>query len=128
MTRRLLIIADDAFTAEMIRIPTVNPPGEQYEECARLIGATLERLGFTTEYFAAEGRPEHTPRYPRLNVVGTRAGLGHRPTVHLNGHFDVVPAGHGWTLDPFRFERGVERLLDGIEHALRQQGALPAGG
>jgi len=32
------------------------------------------------------------------------------------------------TLDPFRFERGLERLLDGIEHALRQQGALPAGG
>jgi succinyl-diaminopimelate desuccinylase len=24
-----------------------------------------------------------------------------RPLVHLNGHFDVVPAGGGWTLDPF---------------------------
>jgi hypothetical protein len=31
-------------------------------------------------------------------------------------------------LDPFRFERGMERLLDGIERALRRQGALPAGG
>jgi succinyl-diaminopimelate desuccinylase len=90
-----------AFTAEMIRIPTVNPPGEHYEDCARLIGATLERLGFGVEYFAAEGRPEHTARYPRLNVVGTREGLSRRPTVHLNGHFDVVPAGGGWTLDPF---------------------------
>lgn len=90
-----------AFTAEMIRIPTVNPPGEHYEDCARFIGATLERLGFGIEYFAAEGRPEHTARYPRLNVVGTREGLSRRPTVHLNGHFDVVPAGEGWTLDPF---------------------------
>ena len=23
------------------------------------------------------------------------------PLVHLNGHFDVVPAGAGWTVDPF---------------------------
>ena len=89
------------FTAEMIRIPTVNPPGEHYEECARYIGDTLRRLHFEIEYFAAEGRPEHTVRYPRLNVVGTRTGLRPRPTVHLNGHFDVVPAGEGWTLEPF---------------------------
>jgi succinyl-diaminopimelate desuccinylase len=89
------------FTAEMIRIPTVNPPGEHYEECARFIGGRLEEFGFGIEYFAAEGRPEHTARHPRLNVVGTRTGLRARPTVHLNGHFDVVPAGAGWTLDPF---------------------------
>ncbi|MFN7981943.1 MAG: M20/M25/M40 family metallo-hydrolase [Vicinamibacterales bacterium] len=36
-----------------------------------------------------------------INVVGTRRGLGSRPTVHLNGHFDVVPTGDGWTVDPF---------------------------
>ncbi|MGE0462067.1 MAG: acetylornithine deacetylase/succinyl-diaminopimelate desuccinylase family protein [Vicinamibacterales bacterium] len=90
-----------AFTADMVRIPTVNPPGEHYEECARFIGDTLARLGFDIEYFAAEGRPEHTARHPRLNVIGTRTGLAARPTVHLNGHFDVVPAGEGWTLDPF---------------------------
>lgn len=90
-----------SFTSEMIRIPTVNPPGEHYEDCARFIGATLQRLGFEIEYFAAEGRPEHTTRHPRLNVVGTRTGLTARPTVHLNGHFDVVPAGEGWTRDPF---------------------------
>ena len=90
-----------AFTTDMIRIPTVNPPGEAYEDCARFIGRTLQRLGFDIEYFAAEGRPEHTARYPRLNVVGTRHGLSPRPLVHLNGHFDVVPAGEGWTVDPF---------------------------
>lgn len=90
-----------AFAADLVRIPTVNPPGEHYEECAHFIGETLARLGFDIEYFAAEGRPEHTARYPRLNVVGTRTGLGAHPTVHLNGHFDVVPAGEGWSLDPF---------------------------
>ncbi len=89
------------FTAEMVRIPTVNPPGDHYEDCARLIGERLRRGGFEVEYHAAEGRPEHTPAHPRVNVVGSRRGDGPGPVVHLNGHFDVVPTGEGWTVDPF---------------------------
>jgi len=89
-----------AFAAELVRIPTINPPGEGYEACARLIGSRLSRGGFDVEYLAAEGRAEHTSRYPRVNVVGTR-GSGRRPVVHLNGHIDVVPAGGGWTVHPF---------------------------
>ena len=90
-----------AFTREMVRVPTVNPPGENYEDCARLIGERLRRGGFAVEYHAAEGRPEHTGAHPRVNVVGARAGEGPGSVVHLNGHFDVVPAGDGWTVDPF---------------------------
>jgi succinyl-diaminopimelate desuccinylase len=90
-----------AFTSAMIRIPTVNPPGELYEECAHFIGHVLADCGFETEYYAAEGRPEHTVAHPRINVVGTRRGKSERPVVHLNGHFDVVPAGNGWTVDPW---------------------------
>ena len=90
-----------AFTSELIRIPTVNPPGENYEDCARLIGRRLSACGFEVEYHAAEGRPEHTRAHPRLNVVGARPGTGPGRAVHLNGHFDVVPAGSGWTVDPF---------------------------
>lgn len=90
-----------AFTSELIRVPTVNPPGEAYEACARLIGDRLAAGGFEVEYLAAEGRPEHTSAHPRVNVVGLRRGRTLRPLVHLNGHFDVVPAGAGWTLDPF---------------------------
>lgn len=90
-----------AFTSDLIRIPTVNPPGESYDDCARLIGERLASCDFDVEYHAAEGRPEHTRAYPRVNVVGLRRGRALRPAVHLNGHFDVVPAGAGWTLDPF---------------------------
>ena len=90
-----------AFTSALIRIPTINPPGECYEDCARFIGQTLGALDFAIEYHAAEGRPEHTRTHPRVNVIGTRAGRTARPLVHLNGHFDVVPAGNGWTVDPF---------------------------
>jgi succinyl-diaminopimelate desuccinylase len=90
-----------AFTQELVRIPTVNPPGDFYEDCARAIGARLQAGGFAVEYVAAEGRPEHTPKHPRLNVIGRREGSGPGPTFHMNGHFDVVPAGNGWTTDPF---------------------------
>ena len=39
-----------AFLQGMIRIPTVNPPGEAYPACARYIGERLHSLGYTVEY------------------------------------------------------------------------------
>ena len=109
------------FTADLVKIPTVNPPGEEYEACAHFLGDHLARRAFEVEYIAAEGRAEHTPRHPRVNVVGTRRG-GAGPVVHLNGHIDVVPAGDGWTVDPFGglvrdgkiFGRGVCDMKAGI--------------
>ena len=38
------------FTAAMIRIPTVNPPGAFYEDCARLIGSKLQQCGFDEQH------------------------------------------------------------------------------
>ena len=99
-----------AFTSDLIRIPTVNPPGDLYHECARFIGAVLQRCGFEIEYHTAEGRAEHTAAHPRVNVVGTRRGRSAHPFVHLNGHFDVVPAGSGWTKDPFGGEVSDGRI------------------
>ena len=90
-----------AFTSELVRVPTINPPGEAYEPCARLIGGRLSGAGFEVEYLTAEGRPEHSSRYPRVNIVGTRRGPTRGPVVHFNGHTDVVPAGDGWTVEPF---------------------------
>ena len=90
-----------AFTSDLIRIPTVNPPGDEYDTCARFIGDKLLACGFAVEYITADGRPEHTRAHPRVNVIGRRDGQRAHPLVHLNGHFDVVPAGDGWTVDPF---------------------------
>jgi len=124
------------FTAEMIRIPTVNPPGEAYEDCARLIGDRLDQCGFEVEYLAAEGSPQHTAAYPRINVVGLRRGRSLRPLVHLNGHFDVVPVGSGWTVDPFGGEvrdgriygRGTSDMKAGITAAVYAAEAIRRAG
>ncbi len=107
LTDRILRAVDDLsgdvidFTRALLRVPTVNPPGEGYAECARLIGDQLRRCGFEVDYVVADGRPEHSSRYPRVNVVGTRGTSFARPAIHLNGHFDVVPVGDGWTVPPF---------------------------
>jgi len=89
------------FAASLVRVPTINPPGEAYGECARVLGARLERCGFDVDYVTAAHRAEHTAKYPRVNVVGLRRGRADHPLIHLNGHLDVVPPGLGWTVDPF---------------------------
>ena len=122
-------------TADLVRIPTVNPPGEAYDACARFLGGYLERRAFGVEYIAAEGRAEHTTRHPRVNVIGSRRG-GPGPVVHLNGHIDVVPAGDGWTVDPFGglvrdgkiFGRGVCDMKAGIAAAVFAAEAIERAG
>jgi len=124
-----------ALTQDLVRIPTVNPPGDEYEACARLLGDDLRRRCFDVELLAAEGRPEHTARHPRVNVVGARRG-GAGPVVHLNGHIDVVPAGDGWTVDPFAgivrdgriFGRGVCDMKAGIAAAVFAAEAIARAG
>jgi len=90
-----------AFACDLIRIPTVNPPGAHYDDCAHYIGARLASFGYAVEYHSASDRPEHSAAHPRVNVVATMAEPEPGPTIHLNGHLDVVPPGAGWTLDPF---------------------------
>jgi succinyl-diaminopimelate desuccinylase len=90
-----------SFLQELVRIPTINPPGENYIAGAELIGRKLEQFGYQTHYIAAEGLAEHTAENPRVNVLGRMQGSEPRPCLHFNGHFDVVPVGDGWTVDPF---------------------------
>ncbi len=103
LIRRIADRRDDmaALTAELVRIPTVNPPGEVYDGCARYLGDRLAARGFVVEYLRAEGALGDSDRYPRTNVVARIEGDGPGPCVHFNSHIDVVTAGEGWTVDPF---------------------------
>jgi Acetylornithine deacetylase/Succinyl-diaminopimelate desuccinylase and related deacylases len=88
-------------TCKLVRIPTVNPPGDAYTDCARFLGTRLEKWGFEVGYHRAEGTPGDNDRYPRTNLVARLEGQASGPCVHFNGHLDVVMAGKGWTEDPF---------------------------
>jgi len=88
-----------ALTQALVRVSTINPPGDCYTDCAALIARTLHEFGYTVESLAAEGLSEHTTAHPRVNVVGSRGE--DQPVLHFNGHYDVVPPGSGWTFDPF---------------------------
>ena len=90
-----------SFTQELVRIPTINPPGEDYLLCAELLGNRLAKSGFSMLYERANNTPGDTERYPRHNVIARIEGKNSGPCVHFNGHLDVVVTGNGWTVDPF---------------------------
>ena len=97
-------------TRDLIRIPTINPPGEHYEDCARFLGERLAGRGFDVEYVRADGAIGDSDRYPRANVIGRWTGAAPGPTVHFNSHIDVVDPGIGWQHDPFAAEVVGDRI------------------
>jgi succinyl-diaminopimelate desuccinylase len=90
-----------ALTQDLIRIPTLNPPGENYREICDYLDRRLRAAGFETELIRAQGAPGDSDRHPRWNIVARRAGARPGACVHFNSHIDVVEVGHGWSVDPF---------------------------
>lgn len=131
---------------DLIRIPTVNPPGEKYEEFVEHFGGILTALGYETEVFRvpkdrlAELAP-HAEGRPRPNLVARLGDPSSGPKVHLNGHYDVVPVGRDWEHGPFGGEvvdgklygRGASDMKSGLVcqvyavEALRRAGLEFAG-
>ena len=134
------------FLRDIVRIPTENPPGGHYEACAAFAGRRLEDLGYQVAYHAVPADQldvlaPHGQGLPRVNLVAALPGLAPRPILHFNGHYDVVPAGDGWSVDPFGGEvrdgriygRGVSDMKGGIAaqvyaiEALRRAGFVLRG-
>ena len=90
-----------ALTQDLIRIPTLNPPGENYRDICDYLDRRLGEAGFATEMIRAYGTPGDSDRHPRWNIVARRDGTGPGDCVHFNSHIDVVEVGKGWTQDPF---------------------------
>ncbi|HET8727107.1 MAG TPA: acetylornithine deacetylase/succinyl-diaminopimelate desuccinylase family protein [Alphaproteobacteria bacterium] len=90
-----------ALTQDLVRIPTLNPPGNHYRDICEFVKNRLAVHGFLVELLRAEGAPGDSDRYPRWNLVARRDGTGPGDTVHFNSHHDVVEVGSGWTTDPF---------------------------
>ena len=90
-----------ALTQDLIRIPTLNPPGANYRDICDYLDRRLRGSGFQTELVRAYDTPGDSAAYPRWNIVARREGAGAGDCVHFNSHTDVVEVGSGWTKDPF---------------------------
>ena len=89
-----------SLTQDLVKIPTVNPPGEFYSDCVEYLNKRFKSKGFDTQIIRAIGTPGDTDRYPRQNIVANISN-GEGPCVHFNSHIDVVAVGSGWTQPPF---------------------------
>ncbi len=82
---------------DLIRINSENPPGRE-KKIADFLGKEFAALGLGVRaYSFAKNRP---------NIVATFRGKGKRQTASaeallLTPHYDTVPAGKGWSVDPF---------------------------
>lgn len=90
-----------SLTQDLIRIPTLNPPGALYREICDYLAARLTPLGFQIEFIRAEGTKGDSDTFPRWNLVARQEGQKSGDCVHFNSHIDVVEVGEGWTKDPF---------------------------
>jgi succinyl-diaminopimelate desuccinylase len=80
----------------MLKIPTVNPPGEAYDDFVNAAEDMLRSKGIKTRI--VDGSGGKGARKPNLLA---HVGESRAPILILNGHYDVVPAGAGWDVDPF---------------------------
>ena len=90
-----------ALTQDLICIPTLNPPGENYREICDSLDRRLLPAAFHTELIRAKGAIGDSDKHPRWNIVARSEGARAGECVHFNSHIDVVEVGHGWTTDPF---------------------------
>ncbi|WP_096784609.1 acetylornithine deacetylase/succinyl-diaminopimelate desuccinylase family protein [Rhodobacter sp. CZR27] len=98
-----------ALARDLVRIPTLNPPGRNYREICEILAARLAP-GFEVELIRAVGAPGDSEAHPRWNLIARREGARPGDCVHFNSHHDVVEVGHGWTRDPFGGEVEGDRL------------------
>lgn len=136
-------LEDDAvaFLREMVRTPSVNPPGDY--------GEIVDLLATRYEAFDWDVAIEHAPAslvddldlpHPRPNVLAY-ASRGPGPTIALNAHIDTVPVeASNWTHDPFggtvedgrlygrgaRDSKGRIAAYTLATRALEESGLLPA--
>lgn len=93
-------------TRKLVQIDTVNPPGNNYLDCAKYISSLMQDASLNPHIVKVpEDRllelaplSEGNSRY---SVLGELRGKKPGKTLHYSGHYDVVPAGALWTEEPF---------------------------
>jgi succinyl-diaminopimelate desuccinylase len=105
-----------ALLADLVAIPTENPPGKQYRSCVDFLEARLRDAGLDCERVGPEV-PRKDILYSPESLIATH-GSGKR-TLYFHGHYDVVPAQSPSQFLPVRkehflFGRGSSDMKGGI--------------
>jgi acetylornithine deacetylase/succinyl-diaminopimelate desuccinylase family protein len=105
-----------ALLAELVAIPTENPPGKNYRACADFLENRLRQAGLECERLEAGEPKEDTGDRPVCLVADY--GRGER-VLYFHGHYDVVPAHSREQFQPsrkdhFLFGRGSCDMKGGI--------------
>lgn len=120
-----------ALLAELVAIPTENPPGKNYRACVDLLEIRLRQSGLDCERLASAASKEETEDAPECLLASY--GRGER-ALYFHGHYDVVPAQSAEQFRPLRkehflFGRGSCDMKGGIVamlyaiRALKETGA-----
>lgn len=95
--------AQTSFLAELVKVPSDNPPGDCRLHAERAAGL-LEALGLKVErHPVPDTLVRKAGMVSAVNLV-VRASFGSGPVIACNAHGDVVPPGLGWTTDPYGAE------------------------
>lgn len=96
--------AQVAFVAELVKVPSDNPPGDCGRHAERA-AELLEAQGFVVErHPVPEDQVRANGMISATNLVVRRRFGDGGPVIALNAHGDVVPPGEGWTRDPYAAE------------------------
>lgn len=120
---------------QLVSIPTVNPPGENYDKVAKLLEYNCKRLGLKTKKVFI---PKSVLKKYKVNASDKRVCLladwyiAPGETLHINGHYDVVPVSNNWHTNPFKpviikgriYGRGTEDMKGDIACYLMAVSAL----
>ncbi|MCX5687265.1 MAG: M20 family metallopeptidase [Candidatus Omnitrophica bacterium] len=91
--------------SRLIGIPTINPPGKNYEEMTSLLERECKKLGLVTRKYITPksiiDKHKVAGGSKRINLVAD-LNAGHKKVLHINSHYDVVPATDKWKTNPFK--------------------------
>jgi acetylornithine deacetylase/succinyl-diaminopimelate desuccinylase family protein len=104
-----------AFLAELVSIPTENPPGKDYRACVDLLENRFRKAGLASKRIP--GQASLIADEPPESLL-VHYGSG-SPTFYFHGHYDVVPAQSPQQFRPsrtghFLFGRGSCDMKGGI--------------
>jgi acetylornithine deacetylase/succinyl-diaminopimelate desuccinylase-like protein len=102
------------FLAELVRVPSDNPPGDCRPIAERAHELLESLLDLEVEMdVVPKAVAEANGMLSAANLIVRRRFGNGGPTIALNAHGDVVPPGEGWTHDPY----GAE-IVDDPDHGL----------